>query len=417
MSVTVRRTAPPLQRTRTDLERIEELTTHLRQHHSILTSDIRIARVPLRVCPLGAHIDHQLGVVTGMSIDQSVLLAFVPTDDGSVQVNSLNFPGQIAFQLDDIPPYVRGDWGNYLRGAVQALRARYGLRQGIVGVIESEMPVGGLSSSAAVTIAYLLALETANGLVVDPATNVELVTSTEHNYIGLKNGILDQSAILFGHAQALTRIDCLTRKIDQIPSELTETDYAILTVYSGMTKSLVGTGYNQRVSECQQAAVQLLTAAGQELGDDPRLRHVAPAIFDSYGGQLTPALQRRAAHYFGEMQRVTDGVAAWQAGDLPTLGRLVNASGASSVDNYECGSPQLISLYEILRDQPGVFGARFSGAGFRGSCVALIDPTAQDEIATALHTRYPTSHPEEASRYSIHICRPAPAAGLIEEQL
>jgi galactokinase len=93
------------------------------------------------------------------------------------------------------------------------------------------------------------------------------------------------------------------------------------------------------------------------------------------------------------MQRVSDGLAAWQAGDLPRLGQLITASGESSIQCYESGSPQLITLYEILRDTPGVYGTRFSGAGFRGSCLALIDPAARDSIAEAVHGRYPTLHP------------------------
>ena len=90
----------------------------------------------------------------------------------------------------------------------------------------------------------------------------------------------------------------------------------------------------------------------------------------------------------------------------------MNESGESSVKYYECGSPQLITLYEILRETPGVHGARFSGAGFRGNCIALVDPAAGDSIATAIHRRYPVTHPEVADRYSIHFCQPDGRAEL-----
>ena len=148
--------------------------------------------------------------------------------------------GHATFAIDDVPPLIQDDWANYARGAVLALQNAYGLRNGLVGVIESDMPIGGLSSSAAVTVAYLLALESVNGLDVDSATNVSLVSQTEHGYIGLKNGILDQTVILFSEHNQLTRIDCADFEIDQIPTPLIDDDFEILVVYSGMTRGLVG---------------------------------------------------------------------------------------------------------------------------------------------------------------------------------
>lgn len=406
--------APPLRTTLHDADRFERLVKHLQRRHSVQRSDVRLARVPLRICPLGAHIDHQLGVVTGTSIDRTVMLAFVATNDGSISLDSLNFDASTTFDIGDIPSFVRGDWGNYARGAVEALEAAHGLQYGMVGVIESDMPIGGLSSSAAVTIAYLLALECVNDLEVDASENVTLVSATEHSYIGLKNGILDQTVILFSEHNALTRIDCRTIEIEQVATPLTDNDFEILVVYSGMTRGLVGAGYNARVAECQDAARQLLTFAGQDVNDDPRLRHVDRGIFEEQGHRLPPTLNKRATHYFGEMQRVDDGINAWTSGDLAQLGHLISASGHSSVSNYECGSPQLISLYEILVGIPGVYGARFSGAGFRGSCIALVEPGRRQEIAAAIHERYPAAHPDDAERYSIHFCRPDGQAQLVD---
>jgi galactokinase len=278
----------------------------------------------------------------------------------------------------------------------------------MVGVIGGTMPIGGLSSSAAVTIAYLLALETLNGLQVDAYENVELCRFTENKYIGLNNGILDQSVILHSAHHHLTRIDCEQVTVERIPTRLREDEvkerFGILVVYSGVTHALVGTDYNSRVAQCQAAATTLLELGGQRVPENVRLRHVAPELFEQYGSKLDEPLQRRARHYFGEMARVQEGVKAWQAGDLPTLGNLVNASGESSVNWYECGSPELKTLYEILRETPGVYGTRFSGAGFRGNCIALIDPAHGEAIAEAVHRRYPSAHPDVAARYNIHFC-------------
>jgi galactokinase len=398
--------APPIRTTRPEAERVASLISRLKHHPQVDSARIGVVRAPLRICPLGAHIDHQLGLVTGMTIDQSILLAFAPTTDDSVYVESFNFEPAVAFSLDHVPAYTPRDWGNYIRGAVLALQQTHRLQHGLVGVVDGEMPIGGLSSSAAVTIAYLLALEAVNHLEESPENNVALVRFTENQYIGLNNGILDQSVILFSEHEHLTSIDCQTLQVDRIPGLQPNGTFEILVVYSGVTRVLVGTDYNNRVAECQEAAGLLLSYNGQPNQADARLRHVHPDTFMAEGQRLPLNLKRRASHYFGEMQRVQDGIAAWRDGDLSRFGALMSESGHSSISNYECGSPQLITLYETLRETPGVYGTRFSGAGFRGNCLALIDPAARETIAEAIHRRYPAAHPAEASAYSIHFCQP-----------
>ncbi len=412
MEVTQVFSAPPVKIARPEAEQVNQLIQQLRRQPGVNPAEITVVKAPLRVCPLGAHIDHQLGLVTGMTIDQSILMAFAPAPNGQVQLESLNFNTPISFGLNDVPPYQKGDWGNYIRGAVLALQRDYQLKHGLIGIVGGEMPIGGLSSSAAVTVAYLLALQAVNQLAVSAAANVSMVRYTENTYIGLNNGILDQSVILFSERNHLTLIDCQSIEINAIPAPAHIEPYEILVVYSGVSQALVGTDYNNRVAECREAARLLLEYSGQPLPADPRLRNVAPAIFQAEGHRLPANLRQRAAHFFGEMQRVSDGVAAWQAGDLRRFGQLITASGESSVKYYESGSPQLITLYEILRDTPGVYGARFSGAGFRGSCLALVDPAARHSIAEAIHWRYPAAHPAEAPAYSIHYCQPDGRARL-----
>lgn len=412
MEFTATSAIPPVRLARSEAEQIEQVVAHLQQNFAVNPADIAVVKAPLRICPLGAHIDHQLGLVTGMTIDQSIIMAFAPTTNGLVRVESLNFPSQVNFQLDAVPPYGKGDWGNYIRGAVLALQREHHLAHGLVGVVGGEMPIGGLSSSAAVTVAYLLALEAINRLALSPAENVGMVRYTENIYIGLKNGILDQTVILYNERDHLTLIDCESFDVERIPAPAKTDPYEILVVYSGVTHVLVGTDYNNRVAECRAAAESLLGFAGKAIPADPRLRHVRPEIFQAEGQRLPDKLHKRATHFFGEMQRVRDGVLAWQAGDLRRFGELVTASGESSIKYYESGSPQLITLYEILRDASGVYGTRFSGAGFRGCCIALVDPAARESIAEAVHRRYPAAHPQEAQIYSIHYCQPDGPAQL-----
>lgn len=403
----------PIHPCQVETERIDQLVQRLHQQYGVNPADVRIVRAPLRISPLGAHIDHQLGHVTGLTIDRTLLLAFAPGSDQSVKIESLNFSPALSFPLNQVPAYIPHDWGNYIRGAVLALQQAHTLRYGLVGVISGEMPVGGLSSSAAVTLTYLHALAAVNALDIPREDFIGLVRYAENKYIGVNNGILDQTSILFSQPNQLTYIDCKTSEVKHIPATINPDAYDILIVFSGVSRILSGTGYNNRVAECQQAAKQLLEFAGQAAPENPKLGDVDPAIFDAEGHRLPPLLRMRAQHYFGEFRRVTAGIAAWQANNLGQFGALMNQSGESSIKLYESGSPQLTSLYQILSQTPGVYGSRFSGAGFGGSCLAIIDPHHRESIAEAVHRQYPPAHPKEAENYSLHFCRSAGSVQVI----
>lgn len=386
-------------------QQIEQLKERLRSRTGCLDADIQVVYSPLRISPLGAHIDHQDGLVTGMTLDQAIILAFVPRSDRRVRIDSVNFLRFIEFDVDDVPPMVVGDWGNYARGAVLALQQKYELRAGLDAIVEGKMPIGGLSSSAAVGVAYLIALEAANGLEVTPEENIEHDRYIENVYLGLKNGILDPSIILMSDRDHLTFLDCQSVEFKKFPTPADNGHFEVVVAYSGVASSLASTDYNTRVSECQEAARMMLDWAGLSIPERPRLRMVSEEIHDDLCGDLPEPLDRRARHFFSEVRRVREGVEAWRKGDLERMGRLINESGASSVHNYESGCPPLITLYEILRDCPGVYGARFSGGGFRGSCIGLVNPAYRREIRATIDARYPVLHPEVAEAYSVHFCK------------
>ena len=420
-----------------DQQRIDQITRTLRERWGINEDDIRVVCSPLRICPLGAHIDHQLGLVTGMTIDRNMLLAFAPNREGKVWINSTTFSPAVEFSLDNVPARVPGDWGNYVRGAVMALQQKYNLQYGIYGVVCGDMPIGGLSSSAAVGVAYLLALEQANGLEVPPLENIRLDQYIENVYLGLNNGILDQSIILLSDEQHLTYLDCQSVEVQMIDSPFQQNDFEIVVVHSGISEVLVGTDYNRRVAECQEATRLMLEWAGYNVPDPSTplrpfggaqdrlcsgqgsghsslaLRLVPEEVYHTYGRRLPEKLGKRAAHFFTEMQRVREGVAAWRKGDLDALGQLISASGASSINNYECGCEHLITIYEALNACPGVYGARFSGAGFRGCCIGLVNPAYKGDIVEAIQRRYPQAHPDVAEKYGVYFCHPAGKATML----
>lgn len=390
-------------------DRFTELVSRLGDSPSVDGQGVFGVEVPLRICPLGAHVDHQGGLVTGMAVDSSVLLAATPVSGSEFIIESLDFSGSVAVDVTADPSSAMGHWGDYVRAAVSALRLDHQLNHGLRAVVRGEFAGAGLSSSAAVLIAYLVSLAKVNHIDLSADETAALVQRAENFYIGVASGLLDQSVMIHADRGKLTLIDCLDSSVRQIQPPSFSKPVAVVVVFSGAARSLVQSGFNHRVIECREAARCLLEMSGRTPVPSPRLRDVEPEIFAEQAYRLPENLRRRAAHYFGEMERVAIGVEAWGMGDMVRFGELVTSSGESSIVNYECGTPPLETLYELLRSQEGVYGARFSGGGFGGTCIALAVPEACDEIVASVSSRYAVEHPELAPAAAYKVCGTAGA--------
>ena len=134
------------------------------------------------------------------------------------------------------------------------------------------------------------------------------------------------------------------------------------------------------------------------------LRSVPTPVFEQYREKLPETFRKRATHFFGEIRRAELGAEAWKEGDLAQYGKLVFESGYSSVHYYECGCPELITLYDIMTHTPGIYGGRFSGAGFKGCCMALIDPDAAEDVLAQVELEYLTAYPQLQGKYLGTVC-------------
>ncbi len=393
---------------------IDKLKSEVISRYGVNAGSVQIVRSPYRICPMGAHIDHQLGPVTAMAIDRAVYLAFAPSGSPEVRLSSQTFGGEIAFSVNNVPPRDAESWANYACGAVQALQSSHTVDQGIVGVTAGQIGEGGLSSSAAIGVAYLMAFEAANAIRVTQEQNIELDRLIENEYLGLRNGILDQSAIILSRNRHLTVIDCKTVSHHLVPQSEEMPPYSILIAYSGVKDALVSTGYNTRVDECAEAAQTLLDAVGRR-NDKPLLGNITDEEYAQHSDLLSGDPAKRAEHFFTESARVGQGIEAWKQGDLNRFGQLITESGRSSVENYESGSEPLIDLYNILIETDGVYGARFSGGGFRGCSIALVDPEKAETAAQHVVEAYTARQPERAAQSDgVLICHPADGAGILE---
>lgn len=375
----------------------------------------RAVRSPLRICPLGAHVDHQDGIVSGMALTDSINLVYTPEDDGYLRVQSLDFPDEEYFHVDQVPDMMPTFWGNYLRGAVLSLSRSFKLHRGIRGVVRGNLPIGGLSSSAAVTTAYLMALCDVNEIEIPPRELIDYSHWVETAFIGLNNGILDQSANILSRDGYLMVMDCRTEEFDMVPRSPSMPEFEMVIVYSGISTTLIKTDYNNRVDECKVAAWLLQELAGMEVSAfrDVKLRDIPREVYEEHADGLPGRFRRRADHFYGELARVEAGVEAWKQGDIDEFGRQVFASGESSISRYESGCPELITIYETLAGSEGVYGARFSGAGYRGCCIGLVDPAYRESIQARIDEVYPAKHPAFRDLYRVFFSRTADGAEVM----
>ncbi len=373
-----------------------------------------VAFTPYRICPVGAHSDHQLGKITGFAIDKGIYIAYGPKMNGIIEIKSLQFPKRAQWHVMSTPDEPQGDWADHLRGATIALNAKYPLRIGLCAVIDGELPIGGLSSSAAVIITYLSALSNLNGIKLTPREMITISKEAENNYVGVSCGKLDQSCEVYCRKEQLLYLDTRDDSYELIPQSKNMKPYEIAIFFSGLERSLASSKFNMRVDECRSAAYALKAFSGMEYGkyNETNLRDVPYDVYLKYKNQLPENWAKRAEHWYTEYERVEKAAEAWKNGDIEEFGRLSFESGKSSIDNWETGSPELIKLYEIMTKTKGIYGGRFSGAGFKGCCMALIDPEYEKDILENVEKEYLEAFPNLKGKYSAHICHTADGVHL-----
>ena len=363
---------------------------------------------PYRICPIGAHSDHNLGKITGFAIDQGIHIAFGVKHNGVVEMSSLQFPKRAQWHIREVGGKA-GDWADYLRGATWALEKKHSLTVGLCGVIEGSLPIGGLSSSAAVILAFLNALCTVNGIRLTARELIDTAYDAEKNFVGVNVGTLDQSCEVLSKKDHLLYLDCKDNSYQLIPASPGMKPYKIAIFFSGLEHSLAGSKYNMRVDELRAGVYALQAFSGYDYGkfNEAMARDISWDIYQQYKSRLPEPWAKRCEHWYTEFRRVEAGAEAWRRGDIEEYGRLSFESGWSSIHNWESGAPEQIKLYEIMRGTKGIYGGRFSGAGFKGCCMALIDPAYEESIVEKVSREYLNAFPHLEGKYSVHLCASA----------
>jgi galactokinase len=343
---------------------------------------IRVVRAPGRVNLIGEHTDYNLGFVLPAAIDLEIRIAYLPTDDGRVELTRLDDGERDGFDLETDRPR-SGTWLDYVAGTAWALGEAGLPRRGLRGVIASTLPTAsGLSSSAAIELASAWALLDEAATSVDAMTLARICQRAENAYVGVQCGLMDQFASSCGVDGSAVLLDC--RSLEWRPVALPD-GVVIVVLHTGSPRSLNASEYNARRSQCETAVAELAR-------DDPSiasLRDVTLPVLEAAQARMDPAAYRRARHIVTENERVAETIDAFAVGDLAAIRWLFAASHDSLRDDFEVVSPELDAMVDIATKVSGVVAARMTGAGFGGCTVNLVRPDAVDALRVAVEREYP----------------------------
>jgi len=341
---------------------------------------------PGRVELLGNHTDYNGGVVLSAAIQMGVTVTGRRREDDKIVLSSEGIGGVVGANLaDGLRP--RGSWEDYPLG-VAAMLLEAGMKVGgFEANFSADLPSGaGLSSSAALEVATAVLLTRLFPFEISPLDLAKICRRAENEFVGVSCGLLDQVSSIFGKKDHVIHLDCRAETVDLIPFP---SHLGLLIVHSGVKHALTGGEYNERRSQCFEAA--------EKMGV-PALRDVTSAQLEA--AKLPPLVKARAAHIVGENERVFEALTALRAGHGEDFGRLMTASHRSSMENFQNSTPELDVLVDIAIRQTGCHGARLTGGGFGGAIVALVELAEIDRLADRIVADYlaKTGHDGKAFR-------------------
>lgn len=354
---------------------------------------------PGRVNLLGEHVDYCNGPVLPVAIDKSMKVDFSPREDRFVRIHALDLQETVCFSLAQLADKIDCDgeplptWAKYPAGVAHILQEHGLVLRGLNAQFTSDIPMGaGLSSSAAVEVAFAFAFQTLSDWEIDRMTLARYCQQAENDYVGMNCGLMDQFASAHGVENHALYFQINQLKWEAVPLP---TSIAIVIADSKVPHSLTESAYNDRRKATEQA-LQLLQQALPEIDD---LVDVFPAEFEAHRHLLPATIALRAQHVVYECDRVNQAISALKQNDIKRFGQLMYATHASLRDLYEVSTPEIDLLVEIASSLPGVYGARITGGGFGGCTVNLVAADQAEAVAHQLKQQYDAQTPYQTDVY------------------
>lgn len=363
------------------------------------------AFAPGRVEVLGNHTDYNEGFVLSCAIEEGVTFLASAIPGKTCRLIAGDFGEQVTFACDNPQPQPEHPWAAYAIGVYARLLPHLSRPFAWQAIFHGTVPRGaGLSSSAAISMATAKALCRLGAIEPDPLTIARIGQQAEHEFAGVRCGLLDQLSSLCGQQHHLLQTDFRSFEMQSVPLE---PQTCFILASSGTTHTLGDGVYNERRADCEEAAKAFDALLPHSV---PMLRDVSMQEWIDNQAQLPPRAAKRAAHVIGENTRVLEAADALRRGDLAHFGFLMFESHHSSMVNFENSCPELDTIISIARQTPGILGGRLSGGGFGGSAILLAHADAVEDIVRTLPQAFAAKHQTPCE---LHVIHPAEGARLI----
>ncbi|MBA4398396.1 MAG: galactokinase [Anaerolinea sp.] len=369
-------------------------------------------RSPGRVNLLGEHVDYNQGVVLPAAIDRQVDLFAWPMDERHIEITALDLNETVKFTFTDLGRKLDQQqkplptWALYPAGIAWAAQQHDLRLHGFKAAFRSDIPIAaGLSSSAAVEVAFALLSDSLGGWALPRLDLARLCQQAENEYVGVHSGLMDQFACAFGVPGSVLRFDTRSLECRALPlppgAELVIAD-------TGLRRSLANSAYNDRRKDCEQAVAELNRA----IPGLQSLRDLSLEDFYRLQNTLPERSALRARHVVEEMARVEAATDCLVNNDASGLGKLMYAGHVSLRDQYQVSLPEIDALVEIARGLPGCYGARLTGAGFGGCTVNLVQTHHVRGFIAALQSDY---HAKTGREAQVFACKASAGASILKK--
>ena len=355
-----------------------------------------IVRSPGRINLIGEHTDYNEGFVLPAAIDKSIYLGFAKNNRRTCRVYSLDFEEEQSFSLDNLKP-AKG-WVNFVMGVANAIQKSGKKLEGFDCVFGGDIPIGaGLSSSAALENGVGFGLNQLFDLQLERLELLKFSQQAEHEFVGVKFGIMDMFAYKMGQKDQVIRLDCRSLAHSYFPLELG--DYQLILCNTKVAHSLAESAYNQRREECREG-VNLVKKQFPEVNS---LRDINLEMLDKAKGDMSAVVYKRCAYVIQENERLIETCVALDKQDLKAVGQFLYGSHDGLSIDYEVSCPELDFLVDYTRELPYVLGARMMGGGFGGCTLNLIKKTDKNEFIAAISAAYADKFNRQMESYEVNV--------------
>ena len=341
---------------------------------------------PARINIIGEHIDYNGGMVFPAAINRYLYVAIRKRNDTKIIYNDARFPGTYEFDVNETFVYKKeNDYANYLNGILSQLKEKgFSFPCGFEILMASNVPAGGgISSSSALECGFAYAVSETFGFGIGRIEIAKLGQMSEHNFMNVNCGIMDQFIIAMGKKNTAVMLNCDTLEYQYAPLELG--DYRFVVMNTNKQRKLADSKYNERRGQCEEA-LKILQDSGLKI---TALCQLTPDEWEKSKAAIKDEiLLKRARHCIYENQRVKDAVKVLEEKNLSALGKLLNASHKSLKEDYEVTGIELDTLAEEAQKQNGCLGARMTGAGFGGCAIALVHKDSIDTFIENVQKAY-----------------------------